>query len=175
MATRNVKSNHVKSKSRPKRGGNRRKASADMLDASLRQTEALRLRQSGSTFAKIAAALGYSDPSGARNAVLAALRDNVTEANAEMWSLELARLDALQEALWAKALGGDVSTVDRVLKLMERRAKMLGLDAQPKAPEGDLDEQIQRELNRINGLEESSGLGQAAAARTAAGHAETIH
>jgi|SRR5215813_5942998 len=170
-----TKLNHVKLKSKPKRGGNRSKTSADMIDASMRQTEALRLRQSGHTFAKIAAALGYSDPACARDAVLAALRDNVTEPNAEMRSLELARLDTLHGALWTKALGGDLGAIDRILKLMERRAKILGLDAPPKAPDGDLDELIQRELGRIAGLEEPDGFGQAATTRTAAGHAETIH
>lgn len=169
------KSQHAKSKSTPKRGGNRRKSSADMIDAALRQTEALRLRQSGSTFAEIAEALGYSDPSGARNAVMAALRENVSEPNAEMRALELARLDALHAALWPAAMGGDLPSVDRVLKLMERRAKILGLDATPKAGEDDLDELIQRELNRIAGLEESSGDSQAQTARTPEGHAETIH
>src|SRR5262249_5396385 len=128
-----TKSTHAKSKSRPKRGGNRRKTSADMIDAALRQTEALRLRQAGNTFAQIAEMLGYSDPSGARNAVMAALRENVTEPNAEMRALELARLDALHAALWSEALAGDLPTVDRILKLMERRAKILGLDASPKA------------------------------------------
>ncbi|HEY7183851.1 MAG TPA: hypothetical protein VIC84_20635 [Blastocatellia bacterium] len=126
-----AKSNHGKSKSasKPKRGGNRRKTSADMVDVALRQTEALRLRQAGNTFEQIATKLRYSDPSGARNAVLAALRENVTEPNAEMRALELARLDALHAALWSKARLGDLGAVDRVLKLMERRAKMLGLDA----------------------------------------------
>src|SRR5262245_7146320 len=171
-----TKLNHVKLKSKPKRGGNRSKTSADMIDAVMRQTEALRLRQSGHTFAKIAAALGYSDPGCARDAVLAALRDNVTEPNAEMRALELARLDALHEALWEKALGGDLPAVDRVLKVMERRSKMLGLDAPPAKPtDGDLDEQIQREFDRINGLEDPADFGEAAAARTAAGRAETVH
>ena len=181
IATRKTKSNHgksknvVKSAAKPKRGGDRRKTSDDMISAALRQTDALGLRQSGKTFAEIAAQLGYSDPSGARNAVLAALRDNVTEPNAEMRTLELARLDALHEALWVKALGGDLGAIDRILKLMERRAKILGLDAPPQRADEDIDELIRRELGRIAGLEEPAGFGQAATARTTAGHAETVH
>jgi hypothetical protein len=165
-----------KSRSKPKRGGDRRPASADMISSALRQTDALSLRQAGKTFAEIAVELGYSDHSGARNAVLAALRENVAEPNAEMRALELSRLDALQAALWTKATNGDLGSVDRVLKLMERRAKILGLDAPPQKPaEGDIDDLIQRELDRIGGLEEPAGVGQEAAARKAAGHAETIH
>jgi len=51
MAQTKSKSQHVKSQERPRRGGNRRESSADMIDAKLRQTEALRLRQAGHTFA----------------------------------------------------------------------------------------------------------------------------
>src|SRR4030095_4029267 len=123
------KSTHGKSTNGPKRGGNRSKTSADMVDAALRQVEALRLRQAGATFTQIAATLGYSDRSGARNAVMAALVEHVHEPNNEMRALELHRLDALQLAHWQKALAGDCYATDRVLKVMERRAKILGLDA----------------------------------------------
>jgi hypothetical protein len=170
------RSESTKAKSAPKRGGDRRPTSADMISSALRQTDALSLRLAGKTFAEIAAELGYSDKSGARNAVMAALRENVAEPNAEMRALELSRLDALQAALWTKATNGDLGSVDRVLKLMERRAKILGLDAPPQKPaEGDIDDLIQRELDRIGGLEEPSGYGQEAAARPASVHAETVH
>jgi len=43
--------------------------------------------------------------------------------------LEIDRIDALLKALWPAAEAGDLATVDRVQRLMERRAKMLGLDA----------------------------------------------
>jgi hypothetical protein len=166
----------IKAASKPKLGGDRRESSADMIDAALRQTEALSLRQAGKTFAEIAAKLGYSDHSGARNAVLAALRENAAEPNAEMRALELARLDALQAALWLNATAGHLGAVDRVLKVMERRARILGLDAPPQKPaEGDIDDLIQQELDRISGLEEPAGHGQEATSRSTSGHAETIH
>ncbi len=46
---------------------------------------------------------------------------------------ELNRLEELQEALHAKALGGDNAAVDRVLAILDRRAKLLGVAAQPPA------------------------------------------
>jgi hypothetical protein len=46
---------------------------------------------------------------------------------------ELHRLGELQEALHAKALGGDNAAVDRVLAILDRRAKLLGVAAQPSA------------------------------------------
>ena len=42
---------------------------------------------------------------------------------------EIARLDGMLEKLWPKARRGEVSAVDRVLKIGERRAKLLGIEA----------------------------------------------
>jgi hypothetical protein len=154
MATKKTsKSTHDKSNTAPKRGGNRRRTSPDMIDVAQRQTEALRLRQSGRTFQEIADELGYSDASGARNAVLAALQTTVVEPNNEVRQLELSRLDALLASLWPTAMTGDQGAIDRILKILERRSKMLGLDAAPKMPVGDIDDLIQAELDRIAGLE----------------------
>ena len=53
--------------------------------------------------------------------------------------LELERLDYLQTSLWSEALKGDERKTDRVLKIMERRSKYMGLDAPVKTElEGSL-------------------------------------
>ena len=44
----------------------------------------------------------------------------------EVRRLELERLDQLQLGLWLKACKGDVSAVLGVLRIMQRRAKLLG-------------------------------------------------
>lgn len=44
-------------------------------------------------------------------------------------SLELTRLDELQTAIWADCMDGKLTAIDRVLKIMERRSKLVGLDA----------------------------------------------
>ena len=41
----------------------------------------------------------------------------------------MTRLDALQIALWDKAVGGDAVAVGYVLKILERRSRLAGLDA----------------------------------------------
>lgn len=41
--------------------------------------------------------------------------------------LELDRLDALQAAIWCRAIAGDCSAVAVALKIMEQRVKLLGL------------------------------------------------
>jgi hypothetical protein len=50
------------------------------------------------------------------------------ELAAEVRTLELDRLDALWLSQYDKAKKGDVSALDRCLKIMDRRAKYLGLD-----------------------------------------------
>ena len=49
---------------------------------------------------------------------------------------ELKRLGELQKALHAKALKGDNAAVDRVLAILDRRAKLLGVAIQPAAQPG---------------------------------------
>jgi len=46
--------------------------------------------------------------------------------------LENQRLDELQASLWDKALAGVLPAADRILRIMERRAKLNGLDAPQK-------------------------------------------
>lgn len=43
-------------------------------------------------------------------------------------AMEVERLDDLQAAIWADALGGDLKAVETTLKIIQARAKVLGLD-----------------------------------------------
>ncbi len=105
------------------------KASAKRIAAAERAARAIDLRKSGLGFAAIARQLGYAGPSGAYQAITTALRA-VTRAPArELVDLELARLDELLFGLWPDARRGNVAKIDRVLKIMARRAALLGLDA----------------------------------------------
>jgi DNA-binding CsgD family transcriptional regulator len=95
------------------------------------EEECLRLRLDGLTHREIAAELGIA-PSTAYKRVRHALEDvnarNAGEAE-NLRTLEMLRLDELQNALWEKAIDGDDKALGRVLAIMERRAKLLGLDA----------------------------------------------
>lgn len=44
-------------------------------------------------------------------------------------TLEIERLDSLWYVMYQKALAGDEKAVDRCIRIQERRAKLLGLDA----------------------------------------------
>lgn len=46
----------------------------------------------------------------------------------ELLTMEIDRLDQLQRAVWQDAIGGDVRAVDTCLKIIDKRAKLLGLE-----------------------------------------------
>ncbi len=97
--------------------------------ARIREREALRLRMEGRTFREIGERLGTTE-SGAWRAYMRALdrvRHEIQEGARLALALELERLDALQRAIWDKAMEGDLRAVDRVLKIMDLRCRLLGL------------------------------------------------
>lgn len=96
-----------------------------------RQAECLELRRMGKGYAEIAATLGIAIGT-AHKAVkngLADARAQITASADELRTEELSRLDAMLGGLWPRARKGEVAAVDRVLKISERRAKLLGLEA----------------------------------------------
>ena len=139
------------------------KTSIRRLQAVERAKQALELRKGGASFPEIARALGYSGPAGAYQAVMSALRKTLKEPAEEVRTLEVARLDAMLLALWPQVRQGNQGAIDKALKVEERRAKLLGLDAPakiaPTDPAGEREYAIGLE-RRLQGLTD----GQAAAA-----------
>ncbi len=105
------------------------RTSGKRLAAAERQRQALELRKAGHSFPVIARHLGYRSMSGAYDAVMAGLRATLQEPADEVRTMELARCDQLLAACWKPALGGDLGAIAAVLRILERRAKYLGLDA----------------------------------------------
>jgi hypothetical protein len=96
-----------------------------------RQSAALELRRAGQDYREIGRRLDVSK-SQAHRYIRDALRECVEQINGSADQLraeELSRLDGMLGGLWADAKKGDPAAVDRVLKIGERRAKLLGLDA----------------------------------------------
>lgn len=92
--------------------------------------EAVALRRSGLTYREIAVQTGYwTDESGARHAVTRLLARQETEGVAELRAIECERLDALTAAHWPAAIGGNTEASMIVLRVIDRRAKLLGLNA----------------------------------------------
>lgn len=104
------------------------RTSVRRLKAVERQRQALELRLGGATLADIAGVLGYASASGAVNAIDSALRRTLEEPAAKVRKLELRRLDLLLLGIWNEAIRGDDKSIGRVLNIMERRARYLGLD-----------------------------------------------
>jgi hypothetical protein len=126
------------------------------VDGVARDAKAARLRARGKTYEQIATELGYSDRSEAWRGVKRVLDGIVTEARDEAVKIELDRLDHMwREVITVletrhfvisdgrivfrgeEALLDDapvLHAVDRLLKIADRRAKLLGLD-QPRRVE----------------------------------------
>lgn len=131
-----------------------------MILALQRQQDALRLRQTGATYEDIGKSLKIS-PQAAHKAVKRALAklNKVVGADAEqIRTLELVRLDRLTMALWSSAIAGGFGAIDRLIKIMERRAKLIGLDVPTGIANLNLnfndltDEQLRRIANGENPL-----------------------
>jgi len=104
------------------------RTSRTRIEAAERRGKALELRKAGATFEQIATQLKYADRHTARDAVMAALKELTHDGAQDVLELELSRLDAMLVGLWGAARRGDPEAVRTVLRVMERRAKYLGLD-----------------------------------------------
>lgn len=124
-----------------------------------RAAAALRLRATGVSFAEIAAQLGYPSENAANKAVLTALRREVHEEANQLRTLEGLRLDDLHAAAWDKAMTGDPAAIGCVLRIMERRARLFGLDAPQRVDVGrsdiDLDGAVDQLLSLAMGRSSS--------------------
>lgn len=118
------------------------KRGAERTLARERERQAIELRKAGLTYDQIAARLQPHEDGRplSRQAACAMvkramdrLRGETSEIADEVRALETERLDALLASLWDRATGGDDSAVDRVLRIMKRRAELLGLDAPAKS------------------------------------------
>lgn len=104
-------------------------ANSQQLQALEKQTQALKLRLAGVSYEDIARTVGYKGPSGAYQAVKAAMKKTLQEPADDLRKIEVARLDEALRAIWPKVKKGDLLAIDRYLKISDRRAKLLGIDA----------------------------------------------
>jgi hypothetical protein len=131
------------------------------IDARKRDVRVFELRIQGNTFDQIAGEVGYSGPSGAWQAYQRIKSECIYESMDESRQLELMRLDDLQVAVWDRAINGELPAAHCVLKIMDRRAKLLGLDKPEKVEVNnwdfnaeDLDAEVQRIVTMMNERED---------------------
>lgn len=110
---------------RPGRGQGQQEA------AHVRDNQALELRMAGASYQQVGDALGINKGE-AHHAVHRALaRDDerTQPLRDEYRNLQLARTERLIRTHWTHAIEGDLDHSKHVLTLMERQARLLGLDA----------------------------------------------
>jgi len=108
---------------------------ARQIAIQLRRARAIELKKAGATYRQIGEQLGCGMKTAWRDVdyELKATISEMTESADALRALELARLDRLQVAIWPKAIAGDnLRAVATILKVMSRRAALLGLDAPTK-------------------------------------------
>lgn len=118
------------------------------------EEQAFDLRKRGHTYREIGIRLGVTKQAAhkAVKRVLEHLATELAEDVPRVRAMELERLDALLEGRWDAAVAGDDSALDRVLRIMERRAKLTGIDAPEKhavGGVGDFSEKTDEELESI--------------------------
>jgi DNA-binding CsgD family transcriptional regulator len=109
------------------RKGGRPKGKAPTAELIAKEQEVLKLRRGGLTWDLIAERVGLSI-SGAYTAYERSLKRVVAEDVNAIRQIESERLDLAQSAIWGKVLQGDNPSVANLLRIMERRAKLFGLD-----------------------------------------------
>lgn len=109
-----------------------------------RRSRAVALRLAGADLQQIVDALGYSDKAAASKDITRALEAHLAEqrmGSELLRETELLRLDRIQRGLWPAAVNGDTKAADTVLRVIDRRVRLLGLDIPP-----DMQEQLRQQV-----------------------------
>jgi hypothetical protein len=102
-----------------------------------RKARAVELAVMGTPYEEIAQEVGYANRGTAWRTVTNALAERTDKGVKELRVLEGDRLDQLQNALWGEAVAGDVKAVDAVLRIIQARVRLFGLDSpEVRAAEG---------------------------------------
>lgn len=104
-------------------------ATPKQVEIAQRRAQALELRAMGLTYEQIAERLNYGSRSAAHRDIQVALEELVEAPAKELVAEELSRLERLLQGVWAEARKGDAQKVGTVLKILDMRAKYLGLYA----------------------------------------------
>lgn len=119
--------------------GRKRTPEPEQID---RERQVLELRRTGATWDAIAQVVGYASPASAYKAYQRAMTRTLQQPADELREAEIDRLDRLMRAYWQEAIGsrdergvvtaGNIRAADFILRVIDRRAKLLGLDAPQK-------------------------------------------
>ena len=98
--------------------------------AAERRLQAFQLRKAGYTYEAIGEALSISKVAAYKlvRRVVEGLNSQSQAEAKEYRALQLARLEDAVKAIWPRAMAGDLGAVDRLVKILEREAKLMCLD-----------------------------------------------
>lgn len=125
---------------------------AEEFELLKKERKVVELRHMGITYEVIAEQVGYASASGAFHAYERALARYPKETIEKKRDLVESRYERLLSAIWTKALRGDIPAIIAAVKVLEKEAKLLGLDAPQKIQTDitvydggdDIDEQVRR-------------------------------
>lgn len=136
-----------------------------------REIKVLELRRAGLTWQRIAEQVGYADHTGAYSAYKRAIKRTQQQPADELREAEIDRLDRLQLAVWPKAMNGDNTSIATIIRIMERRARLLGLDMPVKIAQdvtvwegGESIDRAVRDLAELLRQNAAAGTGESAMA-----------
>lgn len=134
----------------------RKNKTLDDYEIAQRRKKVLSMRLAGATYRETAEALGIS-PSTVQKDINAELKEIPKWRADELRHVEERRLNRLQRAIWPRALEGDLPAFDRVLRVMERRAKMLGLDMPQRVEVTGVDVDLDTTVEKLLRVAELAG------------------
>lgn len=109
--------------------GHQRRWGPGQVERFDRDRKCVEMRAAGNTWDEITEALGYASPGHARDRWTLMLERMPSRGDMEeQRELELQRLDRMAVALEPKIANGDVRAVEVGIKLLERRARLIGAD-----------------------------------------------
>ncbi len=128
------------------------------LTAAERRKKAVDLRKAGATYDAIAQALQVTAKT-ARNDVQQALRDIPRESAEELRTIELQTLMTMQRAVWPALVTGQLGAVDRMIKIVQERAKLTGIYAPQRVDVGAADVDLDEVADRLHKQMQAGGEG----------------
>ena len=99
-----------------------------LAQARLKRARAVELAVEGHSYEEIARQVGYTHRGSAHRAVFKALAEREVQGVEELRQMEMARLEQLHATYWEAAVQGDGRAAALVLRVMDRRIRLLGLD-----------------------------------------------
>lgn len=126
-----------------------------------KEKKVLELRRTGAGWEAIAEVVGFSNASGAYKAYQRAIARVLVQPAEELRTQELDRLDRLQRAYWADAMAGNVRAADFILRVIDKRCKILGIEAPQRIQAevitydgGSIDADIERIIRELDAMDQ---------------------